>query len=177
MDPFESTRASTLQVLLSASDWTATMLDADIASKDSYFWYLYDEKSDHLRLIQLARDETDLLLLTTIEFSTEEVRNALGTLMRDMKSSTDEKNWQALGTMAVFYWQGTTTRLVTPREVRHRFIIGYHTPDGMLLRPFAAPLGGDVNCPLASRQAKTFIEQVMQGDKQKHPEWFSRQTN
>ncbi|MDD2750721.1 MULTISPECIES: hypothetical protein [Acidithiobacillus] len=175
MDEFESTRASTLQVLLSASDWNTTMVDAGIASKDSYFWYLYDEKSDHLQLIQLARDETDLLLATTIQFSTDEVRSALGTLMRDMKTSTGEKNWQALGAMAIFYWQGTTTRLVTPREVRHRFIIGYNTPSGTSLRPFAAPLGGDVNCPLASQQVKTLIEQVMQDDKQKHPEWFKKQ--
>lgn len=181
MNQEQIAKSKTLELLLSASNWDPSMENPEISTKDAYFWYLYDSATDHLQLIQTSRSESELMMATPQPFSPEEIRSALAHLMRDMKSQQSKrkeektKAMNALATMTILYWQGTNTRLLTPKEVRHRFILSYSASkqEGTSLRPFAAPLGGDVNCPLSAEKTMDLVRKVVAGDRAKHPEWFA----
>ncbi|PKY09818.1 hypothetical protein B1757_13095 [Acidithiobacillus marinus] len=181
MNQEQIAKSKTLELLLSASNWDPSMENPEISAKDAYFWYLYDNATDHLQLIQTSRSESELMIATPQPFSPDEIRSALAHLMRDMKSQQSKpkeqksKTMNDLATMTLLYWQGTNTRLLTPKEVRHRFILSYSAgkQEGTSLRPFAVPLGGDVNCPLAAEKAMELVRQVEAGDRKNHPEWFT----
>jgi hypothetical protein len=170
----DAARASTLRVLLSATHWNHRLENPQAASQDAYFWYLYDQKSAWLQLLQFARDEADQIIATPAPESREAICSCLGQMIQMHGNDSDGvAQTQLLGTLVLWYWQDTQTHLVTPKEARHRFIVRYHSEEeGALLRPFASPFGGDVNCPIPAEQVLDMLHAVVETDRANHPEWF-----
>lgn len=168
--------------VLGAAGWDMRQFDNEVAAGPAVFVYYFDKPTGFIWMAQMDRK-------LFVEVSTRTSRDmklkrplsdALYCLTYEVTAGkppapVDGLNWEEMLSILLAAYAGTTGAWKQGngmREGGHFIVLNYRnsaTAKDSLLRPFALTNTGAV---LPADGLQGYIQQVMQMDRVKHPEWF-----
>lgn len=176
----------TLMVLTptEANGWDAQIKDIKACSGDMVFLYLFDQPTMMVRLVAIDRKEFRRALSIAASLSDDDRNNVRGGLIygvvqlaeRQLSGPEKDEQENALGAGMALYACGTRTYQLaekTTGDVSHFLILVYRKAGSLdaYLRPVVFPM--DSGSPVTTEQLADTIKDVMEIDRDRHPEWFA----